>query len=336
MTTSWKSAVATRTLDAVLALDLSAPGIAGVFLRAPLQRRHVMAAYLAHFVSPEPLDPEVAGDPDLHADRLCNLPNRTMLEAAHGGLPAGFTGAVQRSGDEVADFDFYLRLLDVLVARPDSAAAKLLCQMPVISERTLTALELLPPKLHLVPVFAALRTDETLYQLSRIWALFEDNGIATAEARNALQRAARAGNIDKFLTNWPLRLSFPLNPIADSERYTAVTDGFGLRRIALAYRNCARGLLPDMLDGATYLGEYRPLGGRAPVLLRFVRTNEGPVLEDINGYRNREIEPSIEHEVHEFVHTNNISVGPVRRGKASSWEPLRRQMRIGHEWNWEL
>jgi hypothetical protein len=311
-------------LGRIALLDKFVPGIAGHYLRAGGERRHVIAAYCSQHDHKE----ELAGET---ARFLLGATHRTILVAAFGAVPAGLRGAlgrVEASHQDPVLYPLLYRLLSELGHPRIPAAIQLL---PVISVEKLRIVEALPPALCYPVTIDAIEDARTARGLAKLVRRMVAAGIDEAALVTALRRAPRQKAMEETLYRWSLKLPFPAGPVPPSSHFFPVANGQQLADTALRYRNCMKSMMADVLSGETAFAEFHV--GSKGVIVEFRRILGIWYLNDIHAVRNGLVSDELRMAAQDHCRQRGVGPHPAQVSANDDWTLLRR---IGHRRQFEF
>ncbi len=266
-------------------LDDAASGVLARVLTAAPARRQAIFAALAHW------GPETEGTPLIAlAEVVRHGRPADILRRALEVVPEGYTGLLERIGEQpLASANDY-RLLRDLCASPYTKAADALRSCRRITNATLRI------------AFALDRRWVHLNLLSRIDTLMEANDFncaidciqsvstkATDEAvAEAIARMAPTTSTARLLTRMMHRADrLPIHPIGDGDNelrpFTLMRDYVSAAR---RYRNCLADNLDRAASGAMAIAEFRD---ECLVEFRPLTTGDDWVVWQVHGHRNRPV-----------------------------------------------
>lgn len=299
------------TLTEVLKLDEAAPGLAGHFLRASDERRHVMAAYLAA----RRRLPEQAQE----AEFLIGARHTHILRAAYDIVPAGLRGALGRCGAQVHHASFYTDLHGKMSSSRD--VARLVMRLPHVNPERLAIAKFLPDALRSPTLTMLLRDPDEAQNMAELFKLFTEAGADAAALVGALRRAGARNEVRCVWRSQLERLPFPAQPLPRTGTYEPVESARDLKLIALSFRNCVRRYLSDCLEGQVAFATFRASQQKLVIHLR--RRSNLWFLDSCHAYANRRVDPDARSEAIAFLSQHGVHQFVRKSPNAGKWEPLR-------------
>lgn len=302
-------------LDRIVELDLTTPGLAGHFLRASDERRHVIAAFLA-MVKPNTLDPWSVGD------LLMSGRHDAILSAGFDSVPSGYRAALRRTDRTIQPQRFY-RYLAVLLSSARRADT-IVTQQPALTMDRIKIARRLPPQLRSAQFIALHHDIDQAKETTTLFTLLNANGIDAEALAASLTTAETRRQLSACWQRWAERTRFPSPPLAACDRYTPIQDAVALKRLAREYRNCSRQYLTDVLDGDDAFGVYAGKAGEVVVHLR--RKEEKWWYKDCHARANRRVRSDVRDEVEAFLEKRGFARFAAKSRANAKWEPLRKAL----------
>lgn len=301
-------------LEQILEMDRELPGMAGHFLRASSERRHVIAAYLA----------ATKGEPRAKstANFLKEARHTAILAAAYGQVPHGLRGALRRCGAEIQPLCFYGELSAIFIA--DHKLGRLLMNLEEVSATRMAIAQRLPVQMRSAKMVMLMRDINEAAHVADLFSLFCGAGANADRLANAMLKARSRADITGIWRNSLEDLVFQAGPLGISDVYFPVSSARQLKRTALGYRNCARRYLTNCLEGTDSFAVFKASGQKLVVHLR--QRSGHWVLDDIYAMANGRVHPEARSEAVAYLARHGIRQHIKKRRTAGKWEPLREVM----------
>ena len=307
-------------LDCIADLDLYCPGFAGYYLRSGAERRQVIAAAM----SLRPLPSTDAAKSEL-ATFLIGARHRTILLSTFDEVPAGFRGALGRSGHQPHPRQFYRRLHAMLLRPAHKRIVPTIAQMPTIDPISLRIARLLPAEICSAKMVDIIDSEAMASDVASLIDLLAANGIDRNALTAAISRVTSGPSLAELWKRWSRKAVFPTSPVPRSECYQPISTGAELHQLGLRYHNCAERYVAAALDQLSSFGEFSHGGKTAVVHLR----QEGGRwrAEDILAAHNRCVTSQLQTAALDHLSNFGVEGRPKRAAEASQWEVLRRLTR---------
>ena len=312
-------------LARITELDIVAPGLAGIFLRASDERRQVLAAFLAVEGGGRAPDQETA-------DILMTSRHDDLLRRAFINVPTGYRSALGRAGRTIHPKRFYRYLHLVLSARGERQSHDVVQQLSALDPTRLRVLRVLPEALRSSRLVALHRDVAHARETAALYRLLVETGVDADTFAKALKEAETARQLSECWRRWSWRVRFPEPPVAASPTYTPVTEAPELKRLALRFQNCGRRYLADVLEGRHAFAIFDSDAGEAVVHLR--HRDDRWWLKDAIGRRNLPISSTLRREVEAHLACHGIETLPrpsAERGKSEVLRAVSNRWEYGDE-----
>lgn len=307
-------------LNRIVALDMIRPGFAGFVLRASVERRQVVAAFLA---TTKPTD---------HANvelvrMLMEGRHSAILHLGYQHVPVGFRGALAKCGAQAHEREFYPRLWDLLTHGPQHVITAIQ-RAPTLDPDRLSIITSLPVDLSDSRISAKIKDKAQAADIALAVDLLERRDLDRAEIIEALRRSTSVGNTIK---RWSLRMPFPAGPIRACDAYRPIVDGLDLAATAKRYRNCSRRYFTSLLSAEHAFGEFHHDG--QDVLISFDRSQGYWLIEGVYGHRNGNVPAGVSDAAYAFAARNGVMTRRMVDRSDNAMEALRRLSRYYADWD---
>lgn len=307
-------------LNRVALLDEVRPGFAGFMLRASVERRQVVAAFLAVVNPADDMIEEAA-----HFLMECR--HYSILHLAFKRVPVGFRGALARCGAAAHDREFYPRLWDLLANGPHHVITAIK-QTPKLCPDRLSIITSLPVDLCDSRISAKIKDKAQAVDIVLAVDLLERRGLDRAEIIEALRRSIKLADTIK---RWSLRMSFPAGPIRACDSYRPIVDGLDLAATAKRYRNCSRRYFTSLLSAEHAFGEFRH--DDQNVLISYDRSQGYWLVEGVYAHRNGNVPSSVSDAAYAFAARHGVMTRRMADRSDNAMEALRRLSRHYADWD---
>ncbi len=304
--TSRPRAISGWPLDHLIALDATFPGILRFSLQASPLRRQGIFLTLSHLRpgSPADLAARIARATDLPtshdplatiATALVTLRVRDLVQALHPGVE-GLVGALNRIGDDALHPLTYRTLVRML-HEPDQRRARVLKQVEVISETTLSVLRVLDPAFLSPDIIQRFRSTASVEAFNATVDLIRRvvPNVTDEDLRASLKALGPASGLDSWAQGWIAKAEFAgLPPIKDDDDWRVLRTGEAMRDAAQRYRNCLAGRIALVAIGRAAYIEWRSEPAIAELMaLSGAQGSAQYAVEQIHGYRNGRVAPQV-------------------------------------------
>ena len=312
-------------LNFVVAIDEHHRGFAGDFFRASIERRQVIAAYLAAKAHTH-ADVRDAGN------LLSSADHRSILLEAYGEALDGHRGALRRAGPAVHEERFYTLLYQLLSSPPHPEVAKTISRLQSLDLKKLLVLRMLPQNLARANVVEiveslgsnAVRQAHDVAEAYNLLVELEVDGDALAEA---IRRVRSTDEFTNLWQRWSSKAKCRVShPVPATRHYRPVRSAAEAKVVARKYRNCmAVRYIPGLLRGTDFFGIHKRENEEAIVHLR--REELQIELSGIYGPRNARPSKGLRREAEDFLSRNGVRVRGYEQEKPCAWDSLHRMMR---------
>lgn len=305
-------------LTRIVALDVFRPGTAGCILRASVERRHVIAAFLSAT--------DAIHDSEEVAHFLVERGHDAILQRAYKYVPVGLRASLGRCGPKVHEPKFYSRLLAMLCDGP-AHAISVIRQVDQLTPDLLDIIASLPADLCDVRIVQKL-TREQASDVMLAVDLLDRRGVDRCAVIEALRRSNK---VAETIKRWSFRMSFPRGPIAQCTVYQPITNGLELLAASKAYRNCSRRYFTTLLEGGHAFGEFQHDGRRC--LISFDKSQGYWLAEGVYVYRNNEVSTNLSEAAYAFAARNGVLTRRMVDRGDRAMDALRRLSRFYADWD---
>ena len=303
-------------LDLAIQIDEQSPGFAGALLRSSVEKRHVIAAYLA--AQPDAIERAAEVVPF-----LLSANHQTILSEAFRGVPEGLRGALRRSGPAVREQRFY-RVLYMLLSQPRHAeVARCISRIDTLNLTKLRVTNILPPEFCRSNVVEALSNIQAAQDLIASVKLLCGAGADQEKLAAAIRDVRDEIGLTNVINRAMLACRGGEHPVPASHGYQPISTAHELHRMAAKFRNCARRYLVDFLDDAAGHAFAEVRLGQEGAVAHLRRRESGWRLEGIFGPRNAMPSDKLRRYVTEYLATHGIEP-PQRGNPTTAWSPVRR------------
>lgn len=307
-------------LNSIVALDKVRSGFAGHMLRSSIERRQVVAAFLAAAGSTEDVDEET-----IHI--LMEGRHGAILRMAYEYVPAGFRTALAKCGAQPHDREFYSRLWSILKGGPCHAITAVQ-SAPTLDPDRLSIITSLPDDLCDRRISTKIKDKAQANDIVLAVDLLERRGLDRAEIVEALRRSTKLSDTIK---RWSLRMPFPRGPIRACDGYRPIVDGLDLAATAKRYRNCSRRYFTSLLSADHAFGEFQH--DEMAVLISFDRSQGYWLVEGIYAHRNGGVPPVVSEAAYAFAAKHGVMTRRMVDRSDNAMEALRRLSRYYADWD---
>lgn len=304
-------------LDHTVEIDGHCPGFAGHVLRSSIERRHVIAAYLAKG-KPHTTFANAA-DQGLF---LMTASHSNILSAAYGVVPRGFRGALSRSGSQPSRRWHYSYPYLLMSGSSRPATKRMISRLQRVNPTRLKVARALAADLQCASLVMALRSVDAARDLNALVNLLEQGGADRAAMVEALATVADMSEVRQFAQRWAFRVRLPRHPVPKIDGFTPIEDGSEIRRIAIRYRNCMRNYAANVLEGRSAFALVAHDGSEAVVHL--VHENETWFLDDFYSRGNLTPDRHLTEHWTAYLSSHGIQPRQHRRHSSHRWASLRR------------
>lgn len=307
-------------LNRFVALDSVRPGFAGYMLRASIERRQVVAAFLA------------TAEPTKHANEevvhiLMEGRHSAILRLAYGHVPVGFRGALAKCGSQPHDREFYQRLWELLTHGPQHVITAIQ-RTPTLDPDRLSIITSLPVDLSDSRISAKIKDKAQAADIVLAVDLLERRGLDRTEIVEALRRSTKLADTIK---RWSFRMPFPAGPIRACDGYRPIIDGLDLAATAKRYRNCSRRYFTALLSAEHAFGEFQHDGQN--VLISYDRSQGYWLIEGVYGHRNGNVPATVADAAYGFAARYGVMARRMVDRSDNAMEALRRLSRYYADWD---
>lgn len=307
-------------LNRIVALDSVRPGFAGYMLRAGIERRQVVAAFLA------------ATEPTNHANEevvhiLMVGGHSAILRLAYEHVPTGFRSALAKCGAQAHEHEFYPRLWDLLTHGPQHVITAI-HRAPKLDPDRLSIITGLPVDLSDSRISVKIKDRAQAADIVLAVDLLERRGLDRAGIIEALRRSTNIGNTIK---RWSLRMRFPVGPIRACDGYRPIVNGLDLAATAKRYRNCSRRYFTALLSADHAFGEFRH--DEQDVLISYDRSQGYWQVEGVYAHRNNDVRPVVSDAAYSFAARHGVMTRRIVDRSDNAMEALRRLSRYYADWD---
>ena len=306
-------------LEKVLRIDQQFVGFCGDFFRASVERRQVIAAYLAVSAPADDALTEVG-------QFLSESKHSTILQAAYGEILEGHRGALRRAGPIVHDERFYSLLHQLLAEPPHHELLRTIARLTDLDRKKLLISRMLPKEICRSNVVDAIDDVAGASDVTTAFKLLLDLGVNHEGLVNAIRGIRSRDHLPKLWERWALkaRCNQP-HPVPPSQTYHVVETAKQLATSASKFQNCARRYISDFLKGAEAFAVFEQEGAQAMVHLR--NETGGWQLEGAFGPRNMRPRAGLMSALQDYLVRHGVKVRTYEREKPTEWDALRRVMR---------
>jgi hypothetical protein len=303
--TSRPRAISGWPLDHLISLDALYPGILRFAFQASSLRRQGIFLTLSHLRpgSPEDLAARLARSTDLPASpdplatiatALVTLRVRDLVQALHPGVD-GLVGALNRIGDNPLHPLKYRTLVRML-REPDQRRARVLKQVEVISETTLSVLRVLDPTFLYPDIVKRFRSTASVQAFNAAVDLIRRvvPSVTDEDLLASLKALGPTSGLDTWAQRWVTKAEFPiLPPIQDDEDWRVLRTGEAMAEAGQRFRNCIKGRVALVALGRAAYVEWRS----EPAIIELLALS-GPqgsaqyTVDGIHGPRNGRVAPA--------------------------------------------
>jgi hypothetical protein len=238
-------------------------------------------------------------------------PKALICRLNKGHFPKGLGAALGKLPRRHLHHLSYQRLL-TLLAEPN--AARILRHDKTITPRRLSLLAALKPDLRQRSLLDQLEQKEDIRKFEALLRGLARTCPSLSQAalqQKVLQKLDQEDDFDD--TAWAVLANhavFPPAPWSGDDRLDPIIDATGLRQTALRFRNCLRDYLDDILKREMVFYVYRGESADAAVLLTWDMLH-GWVIEEMLGYRNRDLSLAVRRDIEARFAQADIVVKPV-------------------------
>jgi hypothetical protein len=309
-------------LSRIVQMDAASPksGFAGFMLRASIERRQVVAAFLA------------ATEPTNHANEevvyiLMEGRHSAILRLAYGYVTAGFRSALARCGAQTHERAFYPRLWELLNSGSQHIVIAIQ-RAPELDPDRLSIITSLPVDLCDSRINTKINDKAQAADIVLAVDLLERRGLDRADIIEALRRSTK---LTDTIKRWSLRMPFPAGPIRACDGYRPITNGLDLAATARRYRNCSRRYFTSLLSAEHAFGEFRH--DEQEVLISYDRSQGYWLVEGVYGYRNENLPASVSDAAYAFAARNGVMTRRMTDRSDNAMQALRRLSRYYADWD---
>lgn len=305
-------------LDRIIDIDAHHNGFAGAFMRRTTsdERRQVVAAFLAVRPLAEIISADLGGF-------LLVANHRSILAEAYRSVPEGLRGALRRAGPKVHEQRFYALLHELLSSPPHEHIRACIARLPSLDMTKLLILKMLPNEIARANLVQVLDDVHEAADVRSGLGLLVRSGVEGDELASAIRQVRNSRELSKLWQAWVLKAKAPPHPVPPCSWYRPVTTGAELHRLALAYRNCSRRYIPDLLDpeAGHAFAEVRESGRGAVVHL--TRERAQWTLEGMYGPRNERPSRELADQIRDYLAQHGIVI-ERHRHRRSEWDVMRK------------
>ena len=307
-------------LNRIVSLDTKRPGFAGYMLRASVERRQVVAAFLAATKTTDHVDEELVSI-------LMEGRHSAIIRLAYGHVAAGFRGALAKCGAQPHDREFYPRLWELLNSGPKHIITAIQ-RATMLDPNRLSIITSLPFDLCDSHISSKIKDKAQAADIVLAVDLLERRGLNRVEIIEALRRSTKLSDTIK---RWSLRMPFPAGPIRACDAYRPIVDGLDLAATAKRYRNCSRRYFTSLLSAEHAFGEFHHDG--QDVLISFDRSQGYWLIEGVYGHRNGNVPAGVSDAAYAFAARNGVMTRRMVDRSDNAMEALRRLSRHYTDWD---
>ncbi len=307
-------------LNRIVVLDTVRPGFAGCMLRASVERRQVVAAFLATAEQSDAVNEET-----VHS--LMEGRHGAILRMVYKHIPSGFRSALAKCGAQPHGREFYPRLWDLLTYGPQHVITAIQ-RAPMLDPTRLSIITSLPLDLCDSRISAKIKDKAQASDIVLAVDLLERRGLDRAEIVEALRRSTKLSDTIK---RWSLRIPFPRGPIRACDGYRPIVDGLDLAATAKRYRNCSRRYFTSLLSADHAFGEFQH--DEMAVLISFDRSQGYWLVEGIYAHRNGGVPPVVSEAAYAFAAKHGVMTRRMVDRSDNAMEALRRLSRYYADWD---
>lgn len=313
-------------LEKVLCIDQQHVGFCGEFFRASVERRQVIAAYLALI---SPADDTLAEVGQF----LSRSKHNAILREAYGQVLAGHRGALRRAGPVVHDERFYSLLYELLLEPPHDEIRRTIARLTSLDRKKLLILRMLPTSICRANVVEAIRDVSEANDIAAAFNLLISLDVEEDGLTAAIRGVRSTKDFAKLWQRWVLKVRSPYqHPVPSNVQYHAVTTAGELHSLAHKFRNCARRYLSTFLQGSDAFAVFEYENKQAVVHLR--RDGDRWQLEGTFGPRNSRPPAGLELALQRHLMQYGVKVRQFEREKQTEWDSLRRVMEGDFDFEW--
>ena len=308
-------------LDYIVALDAALPGFAGAYLRASVERRQVIACYLA---TPglNALEGEEASAAT--AQFLMRAQHRDILAKAFHTVPQGLRGALARSGPQPHKPRFYGLLQEMLSSPSHDRVIPTIRHYYRLDLTCLRVIRQLPAEVCNPVIVKALDNIGPAADLAKIIALFAEGGLDRAAMTAAFDRVKSDDALRKTVQRWALKTILPPHPIPASEDYHPITSSARLGETGRRFRNCMAQYIPGALDGVDAFALFKPQSSKRGMIVHLQRRDDVWHIEGLFGPQNTRPDPELHGAGSAYLAEHGVSKRPREQTPTGPWAALGR------------
>jgi hypothetical protein len=304
-------------LERCVEIDNYHPGFAGHILRATVERRHVIAAYLS---VPKPMW-RADSDTEL-GEFLSRASHPEILKAAFGSAPKGFRAALGRGGSQPYPPRHYRYLHSLMSSRSRPTVQRILPRLLRVNPTRLRIIRILPHDLHFAPLVMALRSPNAARDLTDLVALLAEAGADRSVMVKSLATVTDMEGVRKFAKRWAFRIALPDHPVPAIDGYRPIVETADLLKMSIQFRNCARNYLANSLEGRSAFAVVS--NGEVESVVHLVRQKDHWCIDDFYARENMPPDRSLVERWTKFLASHNITARQFRRDSTHRWGSLRR------------
>ena len=304
-------------LDQIVEFDRHHSGFAGDYLRASVERRQVIAAYL----SGKQLATEQMASIGAF---LAQADHQSILGAAFGNVPTGYRGALGRAGAQPHQRRFYTLLFEMFSNPKHPEITRALGQARNLDTKTLAILRNLPPSICTANVADAVEGIGAATDLAALLSLLVSHGVDEQAFTAALRKVTSNGQLVECVTRWTLKVALPEHPVPESLIYRPVVVAADLRRLALRYQNCLRQYLTKALNGDHAFAEVMPSDGKRGLVVHLRRRESVWRVEGTFGHQNGQTCPALHRAALDHLRAHGVLERDRDRSTRGPWDVLTR------------
>ena len=219
-----------------------------VYLLTNYTRRQVWHSHIAGKYSNGPI-PDPAG----LRHKLLYWRSRDLLEDAHGAIPHGFNGAIERLGTHGQHAHIYTLLYQLM--NNSEGSRKALAQSSRIKARTIEFMAMIPKDLCSVGLAEKFRRKKDLKALIfAVELLAGDDSDKRHDLCSKIKYAVdHGGSISRILKKEYSKTPFPAQVLPDNKHLRFIGNGDDLKRVSRKMKNC----LADNYFADAIRGDYQ-------------------------------------------------------------------------------
>lgn len=304
-------------LDRAVAIDEHCPGFAGHLHRCSVERRHVIAAYLASAAPAKKFD--TLSETGAF---LVDGTHDNILRATFKVVPPGYRGALARGGKQPYVRRYYGYLHAIMSGNQRPSMARLIHHLPRVNPARLRVARILPADVRRASLIMAIRDQRLARDVADLLVLLQDAGADRAAMVSALVEVQTLTDLSEWARRWAFRVRLPEHPAPAADGYVPVETGEGLKRLAVRHRNCARNYLANTLEERS---AFAVIGDRkSEAVVHLMRERGRWTLDAVYGPGNSVADPRLVEQAAAHLAQHGISQRGNRPQTQHRWAALRR------------